>query len=68
MNRSLLMGQRLIAVFLLGCVSLNYPILYLFNSSSEVFGIPVLFAYIFGTWAILIALMAFVLERRGDSR
>ncbi len=66
MNRYSLTGQRLAAVFLLGCVLLNYPILYLFNTPAEVFGIPVLYAFLFGAWAVLVALMALNIERRRD--
>ena len=54
--------QRLIAVFLLGCLLLNYPLLSLFGSGGSVFGIPVLFAYIFGAWLLLIVVMAVVVE------
>jgi hypothetical protein len=43
----------------------NYPILALFNVSGSVFGVPVLYAYIFGAWAGLIALMALMAEPRG---
>jgi hypothetical protein len=68
MNRSLLTGQKLVAVFLLGCVLLNYPILYLFNSPRTILGIPVLFAYIFGAWGLLIGLMTYAIEKRGESR
>ncbi len=64
MNRSGITGQRLAAVFLLGCVLLNYPILFLFNKPGEVFDIPLLYIYIFGAWALLIGLMAGVIERR----
>jgi hypothetical protein len=66
MNRSSLTAQRLTALFLLGCVMFNYPLLALFNRSTEVFGIPLLYAFIFGGWLILIALMALVMERRED--
>jgi hypothetical protein len=55
-------GERLIAVFLLGSLLFNYPILDLFNSDAEVFGIPLLFAYIFAAWALLIGLMAWIVE------
>lgn len=68
MNRSLLTGQKLVAVFLLGCVLLNYPILYLFNSPRTILGIPVLFAYIFGAWGALIGLMTYAIEKRGEPR
>jgi len=55
-------GQRLIALFLLGCLLFNYPLLSLFNSPAEIGGVPLLYAYIFAAWALLIALMAVVIE------
>ena len=58
-------GQRLTALCLLGFVLFNYPILALFNLPATVFGIPVLYAWIFFAWAVLIAAMAWVIERRG---
>ena len=57
-------GQRLIALFILGCLLFNYPILSLFNVSRDVFGVPVLYAFIFAAWALLVALMALVVEAR----
>ena len=57
-------GQRLIALCLLGFLLFNYPILALFNLPSTVLGIPVLYAWIFFAWALLIALMAWVAEQR----
>ncbi len=66
MNRSSLTAQRLAALFLLGCVLFNWPLLALFNRSAMVFGIPLLYAFIFGGWALLIGLVAFVAERRED--
>jgi hypothetical protein len=47
---------------MLGLLLFNYPILALFNLSGTVFGVPVLYAYIFTAWAGLIALMALVAE------
>jgi hypothetical protein len=58
-------GQRLIGLCLLGFVMFNYPILGLFNVPASIFGIPVLYAWIFFAWAVLIAAMAWVIERRG---
>ena len=58
-------GQRLIALCLLGLLLFNYPILALFNAPTTVLGVPLLYAYIFFAWALLIALMAWVVERRG---
>jgi hypothetical protein len=66
MNRSNLTGQRLVAVFLFGCVMFNYPLIALFNKSGKVFEIPLLYFYIFALWALLIGLMAWVIERRED--
>ena len=57
-------GQRLIALFVLGCLLFNYPVLSLFNVPAEAFGVPVLYAYIFAAWTLLIALMAFAAESR----
>jgi hypothetical protein len=56
-------GPRLTALFMLGALLFNYPILALFNQPSMVFGIPLLYAYIFAAWALLIAMMALVVER-----
>ena len=55
-------GQRFVALCMLGLLLFNYPILALFNVPGTVFGVPVLYAYIFVAWAVLIALMAFVAE------
>jgi hypothetical protein len=58
-------GQRLIAVCMLGMLLFNYPLLALFNVPATVFGVPVLYAFIFIAWAVLIVLMAFVAESGG---
>lgn len=56
-------GQRLVVLFLLGCLLLNYPFLYLFSRDADVLGVPLLFIYVFVAWALLIALTALVIER-----
>ena len=63
---SSLKGPRLVALFLLGCLLLNYPIASLFSGATLVFGVPLLYAYIFFAWALLIACMAMVIGRRSD--
>jgi len=55
-------GQRLIALCMLGMLLFNYPLLALFNMPTTLFGVPMLYAYIFIAWAVLIALMALLAE------
>ena len=66
MKRSGITGQRLAAIFLMGGMLLNYPILSLFARPGGIGGVPLLYAYLFGTWALLIGLMAVVIERPRD--
>ena len=66
MIRPSIKGQRLIALVLGGCLLLNYPILSLFASHGDIVGIPKLYAFVFATWALLIALMIVVVERRDE--
>lgn len=63
MIKATLTGQRLVALFLFGCVVVNYPVLAIFDVQASVAGIPVLYLYVFGVWAALIALMAWIIER-----
>ena len=55
-------GQRLIATFLFGCLLFNYPLLALFNVPASVFGLPVLYLYLFVAWALVIALLAWLMR------
>jgi hypothetical protein len=61
--RTTMKGPRLVAVFLLGALLFNYPLLALFNRTVLVAGVPLLYAYIFAAWALLIGLAALVVER-----
>jgi hypothetical protein len=63
MRRAGATGQRLAAIFTMGCVLFNYPILSLFARDGEIAGVPLLYAYAFAAWALVIALMAVVLSR-----
>lgn len=62
MNRHTLTGQRLLALFLIGCLLLNFPMLALFSTDSMVWGIPLLYVYIFLCWALVIAIMTLIIE------
>ncbi|MBP7960409.1 MAG: hypothetical protein KBG20_15575 [Caldilineaceae bacterium] len=64
MNRRRLTTQKLIAIFLLGGLLLNYPLLSLFGRAPWVEGIPGLYVYLFVVWIVLIGLMAWVIEGR----
>ena len=66
MNRPSIKGPRLVALFLLGCLLFNYPLLQIVSGPGEMLGIPLLYAYIFAVWALFIALMALVAERTRD--
>ena len=56
-------AQRLAALFILGWLLFSYPLVSLFNVGGTVAGIPTLYAYLFGAWAGLIALMIVIVER-----
>ena len=49
--------ERMVALFLLGVLAFNAPVLLLFNIDAYVFGIPLFYVYLFAAWAGLIALM-----------
>jgi uncharacterized membrane protein len=63
MIKATLTGQRLVALFLIGWVLVNYPILSIFDVPRAWHGIPVLYLYVFGVWAAAIVLMAWIIER-----
>ena len=58
MTRESKLNKRLVALFLLGCVLFNYPILSLLNFEIPIFGLPLLLVYIFSVWCLLIGLAA----------
>jgi hypothetical protein len=56
-------GERLVGLFLLGCALFNFPLLALFNVRATLFGVPLLYAYLFAAWSLLIVLVALIMER-----
>jgi hypothetical protein len=56
-------GQRLVGLFLLGGLLFNFPLLSLFNVRTTVLGVPLLYAYLFAAWLLVIALVAAIMER-----
>jgi hypothetical protein len=64
MIRPTLKGQRLVALFLLGCLLFNYPLLSLFTGDARIWGIPLIYVYLFAAWGVLIGAMALIIEIR----
>jgi hypothetical protein len=61
------LGERLTALFLLGAVLFNPLVVRIFDvgSSLTLGGVPLLYAYVFVAWGVLIALLAVTVERNG---
>ncbi len=57
-------SERMAALFLLGLLLFNPPLLNVFDAGAEitVFGIPLLYLYLFSAWAVLIFLTALAIN------
>lgn len=66
MHRSTLTRQRLVVVFLAGVLLFFSPILGLFDRRMVWHGVPVLYLYLFGAWAVLIAVTAWIAGSRDE--
>jgi hypothetical protein len=53
-------NKRLFCLFLLGCLIFNYPIISLFNHNIFIWGIPLLFVFLFCAWGLIILAMIFI--------
>jgi hypothetical protein len=53
-------NKRLFCLFLLGCLIFNHPIISLFNHEIFIFGIPLVFVFLFCAWALIIIAMALI--------
>lgn len=56
-------AQRLLALFFAGLSLFNFPLLALWDRDVLVFGMPLFPVALFALWALLIALLALILER-----
>ncbi len=67
-----LRGELIAVLFILGVVLFNKPMLNIFDVGARqtLFGIPLLYVYLFAAWGALIALMAWAIEyrRHGEHR
>ncbi len=57
-------AERSVALFLLGLVCFTPPLLGIFGMQERVFGLPVLYVYLFTVWGALIALAAWIARRK----
>lgn len=59
--------SRLIILFLLGSLLLNFPILSLFNSKGFLLDVPLLYLYIFTVWTLLVVLIGLIMRKTPDT-
>ncbi|MEY5097381.1 MAG: hypothetical protein RJA36_100 [Pseudomonadota bacterium] len=62
MDRKLL-PQRLLALYVAGLLSLNFPLIGLWDRDAQVWGLPLFPLALFGIWVLLIAVLAWMMER-----
>ena len=55
-------NERLAFLFAVGLFAFNPPLLLMFDGTNSIFGVPVLYVYLFLSWACLIGLAAFSIE------
>jgi hypothetical protein len=56
-------SARLVCVFLLAVLLFNYPLLAVFNAAGTVAGVPLLYAYLFAAWLVVIVAAALAVRR-----
>jgi hypothetical protein len=65
-HRASLLTQRLLALFAAGWLLLSFPLLRLWLAGATVLGLPLLPLALFATWALLIGVLAVLMETRRD--
>jgi len=61
--RDRLTSSRLVAVGVLSFVLLNYPLLSLVDHQRRVFGVPMLWAYLYLAWISMIILLVVIVRK-----
>jgi len=64
MKSSRTRAQRFTYLFIVGVLAFNYPLLSLFDVPRRIFGVPLLYIYIFVVWALLIVLVGVTARSR----
>ncbi|MCW5652671.1 hypothetical protein [Hydrogenophaga sp.] len=62
-----LAAQRLVALFFAGWALLSFPLLALWDHDVQVWGLPLFPLALFVIWGLLIAALAWVVERDTDA-
>lgn len=55
--------QRLVAVFLVAVLLFVSPLVSIFDRTEPVFGVPLLYLFLFVAWAAVIAAITWIVER-----
>jgi len=66
MFNSTLRRQRLAALFLVGLLLWFSPLVLRFERAGDLLGIPMLYWYLFGSWALLVGAAALIVTRDHD--
>jgi len=65
-RQSKLLRQRLVVIFLIGVLLLFSPLIALPDRPQLLFGLPLLYLYLFGVWLLLILAMAWVVRGKAN--
>ena len=57
-------NERLLVLALVGILALNYPLLSIFADDGFVFGIPLLYFFLFVFWGVVILLAGLITESK----
>lgn len=58
--------QRLLGTVLCASLGFNYPLLSLASQGQLLFGLPVLYLYLFGVWILFILIVRHLVNQAGD--
>jgi hypothetical protein len=59
-------AEKLLFLFVLGALLINFPLLAIFNRPATLGGIPILYLYLFGIWTAGIAAVWILARRRWE--